>query len=107
MHEYIKYLFVENLLVTVVVIFVILYIYFNMDLIRSGDYLNGYLSRPITYTCVVVLVGLLLAEYCKSCTDDKSSKTDGYVKTYKVVNQEPDNEIFISSRNKHMFGLNM
>ena len=113
MHEYIKYLFVENLIVTIIVIFVVLYIYFNMDIVNSGDYFNGSLSLPITYTCIIVLIGLVMVEYCKDkmnnnndvLLDTLNNKNGGNEKKYKIIAKDKD--IFISSKNKHMFGLNM
>jgi hypothetical protein len=112
MHEYINYLFVENILVTIIVIFVILYIFFNMDIIGSGNYFGGYLSQPIIYTCIIILIGLVIVECDKK--DDKvnnnavvmdtlSEKTGGNEKKYKIVNKD----IFISNKDKYMFGLKM
>ena len=105
--EYIKYFFAENLLVSIIVIFIILYIYFNMDIIYDGNYLGGLLSKPIVYTCIIILIGLLLLEFNNKCgnnlLNDKYNKVE-YEKTYKIVKNK---DIFITADNKHNFGLNM
>ena len=103
--EYIKYFFAENLLVTIIVIFIILYIYFNIDMIGSGDYLSGMLSKPIVYTCIIILIGLLLLEFNNNCGNNNMSNDNRENnKNYKIVKNK---DIFISNNNKHMFGLNM
>ena len=104
--EYIKYYFAENLLVTVIVIFIILYIYFNTDILSSGDYFGGLLAKPVVYTSIIILVGLLLLEFNNKCGNniDTSHNNGEYEKTYKIVKSK---DIFIPSNNKHMFGLNM
>ena len=103
--EYIKYFFAENLLVTIIVIFIILYIYFNIDMIGSGDYLSGMLSKPIVYTCIIILIGLLFLEFNNNCGNNNMSNDNRENnKNYKIVKNK---DIFISNNNKHMFGLNM
>ena len=94
--EYIKYLFAENLLVTIIVIFIILYIYFNMNMINDGNYLGGLLSKPIVYTCIIILIGLLLLEFNNKCGNNKDNNVDNkaeYEKTYKIVKNK---DIFIN-----------
>ena len=107
-----KYLFAENFLVTIIVIFVILYIYLNTNIIYSGEYFSGQLSKPITYTCIIVLIGILLLEFMNYGKDIPINNKEniitnvgGQEKTYKIVKKNKD--IFISNNNRHMFGINM
>lgn len=109
--DYLKYLFVENLLVSVIVIFVLLYIYLNMELVYSGDYFGGYVMKPFAYTVIILFIGFLIINVNKksnvvegnTLTDTLSDKVGGNEKKYKIVNKD----IFIANNNKHMFGLNM
>ena len=84
-----------------------------MGVVNSGNYFDGSLSQPITYTCIIVLIGLVMAEYGKDKMNNKNNdvlldtltnKNGGNEKKYKIV---PNKDIFISSKNKHMFGINM
>lgn len=70
--ELINYIFVENLLVSVIIIFVLIYIYTNMDFVNSGDYFNGDVMKPLTYTCIILIIGLVLVEF-NSNEDDELS----------------------------------
>ena len=113
--EYINYIFVENLLTSVIIIFVLFYVYSNMDIVSNGDYFNGSITNPIIYTCIVVIIGLILVDYnccnkeIKQTPDNAivilSEKIIGDDKTYKIVKK--DKNIFIQNNNKHLFGINM
>jgi len=66
------------------------------------------LSKPIVYTCIIILIGLLLLEFNNNCgnnmSNDNREKIVENSKNYKIVKNK---DIFISNNNKHMFGLNM
>lgn len=114
--EYINYFFVENLLVSVIVIFVVIYIYLNMDSINSGDYFNGEITKPITYTCIIAIIGLLISEFNNS-NNNYNTQTETLlnlpeltrepIRTYKIIDKGDNDDIFIKSRNRGNFGVNM
>ena len=113
--EYINYIFVENLLTSVIIIFVLFYVYSNMDIVSNGDYFNGSITNPIIYTCIIVIIGLILVDYngydkkIKQSFDNEivilSEQNIDDGKTYKIIKKEKN--IFIQNNNKHLFGLNM
>jgi hypothetical protein len=82
-----------------------------MDVVNSGNYLDGSLYQPIKYTCIVVLIGLVMVEYCKDFNKEKNdilldtltNKNGGNEKKYKIVSNK---DTFILSKNKHKFGIN-
>ena len=72
--ELINYIFVENLLVFVIIIFVLIYIYKNMDFINSGDYFNGDVMIPLKYTCIILIIGFVLVEFNSNEKDNNFSE---------------------------------
>jgi len=59
--DYVKMLFVDNLLITMLVIFVLVYIYYNFEILNSDNcYLNGDFKNPILITAVITLISLLV-----------------------------------------------
>jgi hypothetical protein len=59
--DYVKILFVDNLLITMLVIFVLVYIYYNFEILNADKcYLNGDFKNPILITAVIALISLLV-----------------------------------------------
>jgi hypothetical protein len=59
--DYVKIIFVDNLIITVLVIFVIVYIWHNWNVINSNEYyLNGNFSNPILITAIITVLSLLI-----------------------------------------------
>lgn len=59
--DYVKMLFVDNLVITILAIFVLVYIYYNWGIVTSDKfYLNGNFSNPVLITAVIILLSLLI-----------------------------------------------
>jgi hypothetical protein len=87
----IKYLFREQIILTVIIIFIVLYIIVNFDNIYNSNIFdeNNNIRKPLLLALIISLLGYLFVTW----DDNDSHKSEGIQPKYKIVNNRVNNKI--------------
>jgi hypothetical protein len=123
-----KKLYLENILLVCILLFVIIYIIFNYSNIINGNLNSNYLVKSILFTGILILIIHLFITWDEENNNDEiiiekfklgdqKQQQNGYSK-YKIVNNSLDNKsitnmadklsnqnIFISHKNIGKYGV--
>ncbi len=102
-YDYCKYLVVENFILTTLLIFSVLYIMYNLKIIRdTSTLLNTNVLTPVLITCVFVLLSYIILTW----DDDEDIALPDVMPTYRIANNNRgmNNSIF-KPYNKFTVGL--